>query len=314
MRSWLAGPRPLELLPRDLLRRARRPTLERAGGLPIDELHVDLVRAPGAARRPCWRRCRRRAAVARRGRRPQRLDRRPRPRPRPARPAVGAARQRAPARSRRPARCCTSPTAATARTASIRSCGLARVRRARSSTSSPCWPGRATPPARSATRCSPSAAALSRAASPAPQRPRGAGAEPAAALDGRCDALAAARRAAASAQRERLGLPDCRPRRSARSRRPPRSARRAARLRAGEIDAAAYDGASWRPDRARRRRQESSGLDVLVHGEPERNDMVEYFGEQLAASRHRAPAGCRPTAAAASSRRSSTATSRGRRR
>ena len=23
------------------------------------------------------------------------------------------------------------------------------------------------------------------------------------------------------------------------------------------------------------------GLDVLVHGEPERNDMVEYFGEQL---------------------------------
>ncbi len=27
--------------------------------------------------------------------------------------------------------------------------------------------------------------------------------------------------------------------------------------------------------------QESVGLDVLVHGEPERNDMVEYFGEQL---------------------------------
>ena len=27
--------------------------------------------------------------------------------------------------------------------------------------------------------------------------------------------------------------------------------------------------------------QESLGLDVLVHGEPERNDMVEYFGEQL---------------------------------
>ena len=30
------------------------------------------------------------------------------------------------------------------------------------------------------------------------------------------------------------------------------------------------------------REQESLGLDVLVHGEPERNDMVEYFGEQLA--------------------------------
>ncbi|MGO1234080.1 MAG: 5-methyltetrahydropteroyltriglutamate--homocysteine S-methyltransferase, partial [Marinobacter sp.] len=27
--------------------------------------------------------------------------------------------------------------------------------------------------------------------------------------------------------------------------------------------------------------QEDLGLDVLVHGEPERNDMVEYFGEQL---------------------------------
>jgi 5-methyltetrahydropteroyltriglutamate--homocysteine methyltransferase len=27
--------------------------------------------------------------------------------------------------------------------------------------------------------------------------------------------------------------------------------------------------------------QEDAGLDVLVHGEPERNDMVEYFGEQL---------------------------------
>ncbi|MET0004532.1 MAG: 5-methyltetrahydropteroyltriglutamate--homocysteine S-methyltransferase [Candidatus Thiodiazotropha sp.] len=29
------------------------------------------------------------------------------------------------------------------------------------------------------------------------------------------------------------------------------------------------------------RQQEKIGLDVLVHGEPERNDMVEYFGEQL---------------------------------
>ncbi len=30
------------------------------------------------------------------------------------------------------------------------------------------------------------------------------------------------------------------------------------------------------------RKQEAIGLDVLVHGEAERNDMVEYFGEQLA--------------------------------
>lgn len=28
--------------------------------------------------------------------------------------------------------------------------------------------------------------------------------------------------------------------------------------------------------------QERIGLDLLVHGEPERNDMVQYFGEQLA--------------------------------
>ncbi len=27
--------------------------------------------------------------------------------------------------------------------------------------------------------------------------------------------------------------------------------------------------------------QEQLGLDVLVHGEPERNDMVQYFAEQL---------------------------------
>ena len=27
--------------------------------------------------------------------------------------------------------------------------------------------------------------------------------------------------------------------------------------------------------------QEKTGLDLLVHGEPERNDMVQYFGEQL---------------------------------
>ena len=27
--------------------------------------------------------------------------------------------------------------------------------------------------------------------------------------------------------------------------------------------------------------QEEISLDILVHGEPERNDMVQYFGEQL---------------------------------
>jgi 5-methyltetrahydropteroyltriglutamate--homocysteine methyltransferase len=66
-----------------------------------------------------------------------------------------------------------------------------------------------------------------------------------------------------------------------------RSAR--ARLRRGEIGLAAYT------ERIRREvahviaLQEQLGLDVLVHGEPERNDMVQYFAEQLngyAATRH----------------------------
>ncbi|NHZ32840.1 5-methyltetrahydropteroyltriglutamate--homocysteine S-methyltransferase [Massilia rubra] len=49
----------------------------------------------------------------------------------------------------------------------------------------------------------------------------------------------------------------------------------------GTLDAAAYTVA-MREEIARSvREQEALGLDVLVHGEAERNDMVEYFGEQL---------------------------------
>jgi len=49
----------------------------------------------------------------------------------------------------------------------------------------------------------------------------------------------------------------------------------------GELDAAAYEEA-MRSEIARCvREQEALGLDVFVHGEAERNDMVEYFGEQL---------------------------------
>jgi len=52
-------------------------------------------------------------------------------------------------------------------------------------------------------------------------------------------------------------------------------------FRAGRLDAAAYR-AAMRAEIARSvREQEALGLDVLVHGEAERNDMVEYFGEQL---------------------------------
>ena len=39
--------------------------------------------------------------------------------------------------------------------------------------------------------------------------------------------------------------------------------------------------------------QEELGLDVLVHGEAERNDMVEYFGEQLDGFAFTETAGCR---------------------
>ena len=50
----------------------------------------------------------------------------------------------------------------------------------------------------------------------------------------------------------------------------------------GELGDAAY--AEYIEGEIRRvvARQEELGLDVLVHGEPERNDMVEFFGEQLA--------------------------------
>jgi 5-methyltetrahydropteroyltriglutamate--homocysteine methyltransferase len=47
------------------------------------------------------------------------------------------------------------------------------------------------------------------------------------------------------------------------------------------IGRSAYDEAMRTEIRDNVARQESLGLDVLVHGEPERNDMVEYFGEQL---------------------------------
>ncbi|WP_436716936.1 5-methyltetrahydropteroyltriglutamate--homocysteine S-methyltransferase [Roseiconus lacunae] len=50
---------------------------------------------------------------------------------------------------------------------------------------------------------------------------------------------------------------------------------------AGDIDEAAYRTAMQNEVARCVREQESLGLDVLVHGEAERNDMVEYFGEQL---------------------------------
>lgn len=49
----------------------------------------------------------------------------------------------------------------------------------------------------------------------------------------------------------------------------------------GELEAAAYDAFLRQATADAVRTQEELGLDVLVHGEFERNDMVEYFGEQL---------------------------------
>lgn len=50
----------------------------------------------------------------------------------------------------------------------------------------------------------------------------------------------------------------------------------------GALTDAAYEAAIRKEIEAVIRFQEDVGLDVLVHGEPERNDMVEYFGELLA--------------------------------
>ena len=58
-----------------------------------------------------------------------------------------------------------------------------------------------------------------------------------------------------------------------------RSAR--SKFKSGEITEKAYQDAMRKEIIHSIKEQESLGLDVLVHGEAERNDMVEYFGEQL---------------------------------
>ncbi|MFB6983520.1 5-methyltetrahydropteroyltriglutamate--homocysteine S-methyltransferase [Streptomyces scopuliridis] len=60
-------------------------------------------------------------------------------------------------------------------------------------------------------------------------------------------------------------------------------------LRAGRIDVAEYDKRIEAEIREVVSFQEETGIDVLVHGEPERNDMVQYFAERLTgylATRH----------------------------
>jgi 5-methyltetrahydropteroyltriglutamate--homocysteine methyltransferase len=57
--------------------------------------------------------------------------------------------------------------------------------------------------------------------------------------------------------------------------------RERARYAAGEIDRTEYEGFLEQEIRDVIELQERIGLDVLVHGEPERNDMVQYFAENL---------------------------------
>lgn len=54
-----------------------------------------------------------------------------------------------------------------------------------------------------------------------------------------------------------------------------------AKFKKGELSPAEYDALLKKETEETIRFQEESGIDVLVHGEFERNDMVEYFGEQL---------------------------------
>ncbi|GAA3987250.1 5-methyltetrahydropteroyltriglutamate--homocysteine S-methyltransferase [Thermobifida alba] len=119
----------------------------------------------------------------------------------------------------------------------------------------------------------------SRAASPVTRDP---------AVRARCAAVteATARRTQpyperAAAQRDRLKLPPL-PTTTIGSF-PQTAELRSARadLRAGRIDTAAYEQRIADEIRAVVAFQEEVGLDVLVHGEPERNDMVQYFAEQL---------------------------------
>jgi 5-methyltetrahydropteroyltriglutamate--homocysteine methyltransferase len=53
------------------------------------------------------------------------------------------------------------------------------------------------------------------------------------------------------------------------------------KFKSGELDEAGYKAAMQAAISLSVCEQEELGLDVLVHGEAERNDMVEYFGEQL---------------------------------
>ncbi|GAB3041808.1 5-methyltetrahydropteroyltriglutamate--homocysteine S-methyltransferase [Sediminivirga luteola] len=84
-----------------------------------------------------------------------------------------------------------------------------------------------------------------------------------------------------AAQRERLGLPAL-PTTTIGSYPQTKEVRRArADYAAGTLDRAGYEARMQEEIRSVIALQTELGLDVLVHGEPERNDMVQYFAEHL---------------------------------
>jgi 5-methyltetrahydropteroyltriglutamate--homocysteine methyltransferase len=84
-----------------------------------------------------------------------------------------------------------------------------------------------------------------------------------------------------AAQAQRLGLPEFPTTTIGSYPQTPEVRRLRGRWRRGELSDAAYEAELEAEIRRTIGVQEELGLDVLVHGEFERNDMVEYFGEQL---------------------------------
>ena len=87
--------------------------------------------------------------------------------------------------------------------------------------------------------------------------------------------------ARAASQHEKLGLPELPTTTIGSFPQTAEIRRLRSQHRKGEIDSATYERGLEAETEACIRRQEQLGLDVLVHGEFERTDMVEYFGEQL---------------------------------
>jgi 5-methyltetrahydropteroyltriglutamate--homocysteine methyltransferase len=98
------------------------------------------------------------------------------------------------------------------------------------------------------------------------------------AADARRDSPFSTRR---DAQHERLGLPLFPTTTIGSFPQTPEIRTARARLRKGEIDESKYLELMREEIERVIRLQEDIGLDVLVHGEPERNDMVQYFAEQM---------------------------------